>query len=64
MKAFIYIAAFILGLLARTILTQIFGIPFDMNGEDFLMGTAAIGMVYGISSLADRHRKKEHRDGR
>lgn len=64
MKAFIYIAAFIAGMLFRTLLTKLIGIPFAMNGEDVIMGVLAMGLVYGIGGLRKIRREKEHRDGR
>lgn len=62
-KALPYIIAFIAGLFARTIAANLGGIPYTMDGHDWLVGLVCIVMVWSFKGAflprksAERRRK-------
>lgn len=67
MKAIPYIIAFIAGLFARTVAANLGGIPYTMDGHDWLVGLICIVMVWSFKGafLGERrtssvHHKRAH----
>ena len=57
-KALPYIIAFIAGLFARTIAANLGGIPYTMDGHDWLVGLICIVMVWSFRGLLPQKKKK------
>ena len=58
MKALPYIIAFIAGLFARTVAANLGGIPYTMDGHDWLVGLICIVMVWSFRGLLPQKKKK------
>lgn len=63
-KALPYIIAFLAGLFARTIAANLGGIPYTMDGHDWLVGLICIVMVWSFKGgVPDPEKKKPPLNG-
>ena len=60
-KALPYIIAFLAGLFARTIAANLGGIPYTMDGHDWLVGLICIVMVWSFKGAFLPKKKKSRR---
>ena len=60
-KALPYIIAFIAGLFARTIAANLGGIPYTMDGHDWLVGLICIVMVWSFKGAFLPRKSAERR---
>ena len=61
MKAIPYIIAFIAGLFARTVAANLGGIPYTMDGHDWLVGLICIVMVWSFKGAFLPRKSTERR---
>lgn len=60
-KALPYIIAFIAGLFARTVAANLGGIPYTMDGHDWLVGLICIVMVWSFKGAFLPRKSTERR---
>ena len=61
MKSLPYIIAFIAGLFARTVAANLGGIPYTMDGHDWLVGLICIVMVWSFKGAFLPRKSTERR---